>query len=100
MPWSNEAEINKDTVRPSSLKEKYLDSVFVDGPNSFDIFSESEQPTILKGVKDFIVTSLSQLKTLVPFEEFLLKESSILYLSDFDIEKWRTMGNHFKNIIT
>ena len=100
IPWNKDEELKNNLFEDEKIKENYLDWQFIDENDYFENLSSDYKKEILQGIKNFIVQALSELKRLVPFEDFVLKHSKIIYLWSFEKELWKNMANHFVNVIS
>ena len=98
VPFENKSECEKYVMTLPQFEIQFLKAhehfslLLANSQNEF-------KSKFFKTAKDFLIESITKMKECLPYHEKALFDSEVVFMQDYDEEKWMRLKNRFYNII-
>jgi len=90
---------SQEVLEISDFQEHYFANYYKMEPK-FKEIKPKDLEELSISAKKFILLSLQTMKKKLPFKEEIFSDMSVIFLREFNKEKWEKLGEKFKNIIS
>jgi len=95
------SQIESILSEDKDLEDQLLNSIQTEiVRNLFQKSSTDVKKEILSATRNFLLLSLKKMKIQLPFNEEILKDAQVVFLKEFDKEKWLRLQSRFTNILS